>query len=76
MNAKTRDGDHPALRGPSSSRPEPAQPAASQADETADLGLQIKGKVKRKSLDKLESLVEQHPEETLSTLRRWLHGGD
>ncbi|PWE16769.1 flagellar M-ring protein FliF [Marinicauda salina] len=42
------------------------------ADERIDVD-QIEGQVKKSSVRKVSSLIEQHPEETMSILRNWMH---
>ena len=53
---------------------------AEQAALTAEINdgidvAQIEGQVKASSLKKIGDLVQQHPEESVSILRNWLHEG-
>mgnify|MGYP006280721953 FL=1 len=49
--------------------PEPDEP-----EETIDIA-QIDGQVKKSSVRKVSNLVKEHPEESLSILRNWMHEG-
>jgi flagellar M-ring protein FliF len=37
---------------------------------------QIEGQVKKSSVRKVAALVEQHPDESMSILRTWMHEGE
>ncbi len=53
-----------------------ALPAPDMGAEYGDVGLdvsQIEGQVKASSVKKVASIVESHPEESVSILRAWLH---
>jgi flagellar M-ring protein FliF len=83
-------GGAPALPGPGAGAALPsqsaqaqiaAQPGAGRAllpddddEERIDVA-HIDGQVKKSSVRKVASLVEQHPDETMSILRTWMHEG-
>lgn len=50
-----------------------ALPSGGEIEETIDIA-QIDGQVKKSSVKKVATLVEKHPEETMSILRNWMHG--
>ncbi|MFW6300628.1 MAG: flagellar basal-body MS-ring/collar protein FliF [Oceanicaulis sp.] len=50
----------------------PMLPEDETDDERIDVA-QIDGQVKKSSVRKVASLVEQHPDETMSILRTWMH---
>jgi flagellar M-ring protein FliF len=45
---------------------------AGELEENIDIA-QIDGQVKKSSLRKVADLVEQHPDESVSILRTWMH---
>lgn len=82
-------GGQPALAGagggdalalPRQSRPaslpdgqsQAALPGAQESEETIDID-QIDGQVKRSSVKKVANLVQDHPDESMSILRNWMH---
>ena len=44
-----------------------------ESEETIDID-QIEGQVKRSSVKKVANLVQDHPDESMSILRNWMHG--
>ncbi|MEQ9518534.1 MAG: flagellar basal-body MS-ring/collar protein FliF [Parvibaculum sp.] len=72
-------GGHAQLTGPGGSAPalgpdgEPV-PEKSAIEQMIDIA-QVEGKVKESSVKKVGELVANHPDETLSILRSWLHEG-
>lgn len=78
----TAGGALPAAAAPAAlptSGAEPAQAAlasagAAPADSSIDIS-KIDGQVKASSVKQVASIVEQHPEESVSILRTWLHEG-
>jgi hypothetical protein len=55
------------LRGPS---------GAARPNAGADGGIDVagvEGKLKKRALGKMSKLVDEHPDEAVSALRRWLH---
>lgn len=48
-------------------------PGSSDPEETIDID-QIDGQVKRSSVKKVANLVQDHPDESISILRTWMHG--
>lgn len=48
--------------------------AAAEEDEVLIDVDRIKGKVKSSSIKRISSLVEEHPEETISVIRQWING--
>lgn len=76
MKPKSSDRqDHPALRGPSSFQPSADTDVAAEPVANVDV-VGIEGALKRKSVHKMSALVDEHPAEALSALRRWLHDGN
>lgn len=71
MNGSKDSRNHPVLRGPSATRaPDDV------ADDADDDGLElkgVKGKIRKKTIDRFGKIVDDHPDEALSALRRWLH---
>ncbi|MBL4748848.1 MAG: flagellar M-ring protein FliF, partial [Magnetovibrio sp.] len=52
----------------------PAKIEKSAVEEMIDIA-QVEGKVKESSVQKVGELVANHPDETMSVLRSWLHEG-
>ena len=50
-------------------------PEGESSDDHIDVA-QIEGQVKKSSVRKVASLVEQHPDESMSILRTWMHDGE
>lgn len=50
-------------------------PEGELADDHIDVA-QIEGQVKKSSVRKVAALVEQHPDESMSILRTWMHDGE
>ncbi|WP_439637652.1 flagellar basal-body MS-ring/collar protein FliF [Oceanicaulis sp.] len=50
-------------------------PEEPSADDHIDVA-QIEGQVKKSSVRKVAALVEQHPDESMSILRTWMHEGE
>lgn len=65
-------GARPALEGPDGE----FQPAMLEEDQEANEGLinvdSVEGKVKASSVKKVEDIVENYPEETVSVIRSWM----
>ena len=65
-------GARPALEGPDGE----FQPAMLEEDQEANEGLinvdSVEGKVKASSVQKVEDIVENYPEETVSVIRSWM----
>ncbi len=58
----------------SNGEPGVALPEPEEPEETIDIA-QIDGQVKKSSVRKVSNLVKDHPEESLSILRNWMHEG-
>ena len=50
-------------------------PEGDPSDDHIDVA-QIEGQVKKSSVRKVAALVEQHPDESMSILRTWMHDGE
>ncbi|MEC7029559.1 MAG: flagellar basal-body MS-ring/collar protein FliF, partial [Pseudomonadota bacterium] len=63
---------NPALAGPDRSGEEFEPPALEEDDETLINMQQVEGKVKASSIRKVEDIVDNYPNETVSVLRSWM----
>lgn len=67
-------GAMPQLPGMEGADPQMALPAPGAAPDEAGLDVsKIEGQVKASSVKKVATIVESHPEESMSILRNWLH---
>ena len=63
---------NPALAGPDRSGEEFEPPALEEDDDTLINMQQVEGKVKASSIRKVEDIVDNYPNETVSVLRSWM----
>ena len=69
------DGTTPALLADEDGTPMLSVGEEALGDDHIDVA-QIDGQVKKSSVRKVAALVDQHPDESMSILRTWMHGDD
>lgn len=69
------DGTTPALLANEDGTPMLSVGDETLGDDHVDVA-QIDGQVKKSSVRKVAALVDQHPDESMSILRTWMHGDD